>query len=38
MGMFLFGAVSGLVVGLIFGGAIWAWLKKTADQNQNSKP
>lgn len=38
MGTFLFGAASGLVVGLIFGGAIWAWIKKAADQNQNSKP
>jgi len=38
MGSFLFGAVCGLVVGMVFGHGIWTWIKTIADKNQTKTP
>lgn len=45
MGSFIFGAISGLTVGIIFSAPIWNWIKDKAgkvkdavEKNQTPKP
>lgn len=36
---FIFGAIIGFVVGMVFGPIAWSWIKSNVEKNQNqSKP